>query len=168
MHFDHTGRFIRTDIWREGEYLDLWSVPHVLSGVVVGLVAHFIGFEALPSFVIAFLVLVGYEMFEVIAKIEETRINRILDVVVGMTSFAPVFLFAPMLSTEEAVAALIAVASVDAALSWFGWRASHKAAVLEATMRTEYQEQMARLRARRTRRRRRRAAISIPENAQKN
>jgi hypothetical protein len=149
MHFDHTGRFVRTDIWHEGKYLDLWSIPHILSGIVVGLTAHFIGFATIPSFVIAFLVLVGYEMFEVIAKIEETRANRFLDVVVGMASFTPTFLFAPSLTTEQAVAALVAVATIDAVLSWFGWRASHKASVLEATMRTEYQEQMARLRTRR-------------------
>jgi len=165
MHFDHTGRFVRTDIWHEGEYLDLWSVPHLLSGVAAGLIAHFVGFAPIPSFVIVLLVLIGYEMFEVIAKIEETRMNRVLDVVVGMASFTPTFFLAPMLSTNQAAVALIVVLSVDTALSWFGWRASHKAAVLEEKMRTEYQEQMGRLQKRRTRRRKRRNILTVPDNS---
>ena len=29
----HDGVFVRSDIWREGQWLDLWSVVHLLSGI---------------------------------------------------------------------------------------------------------------------------------------
>ena len=63
---------------------------------------------------------------EVIAKIDETRWNRALDVVVGIMSFVPTFLLAPALAPEEARVALAVIFIVDAALSFLGWRESQK------------------------------------------
>lgn len=141
MRLDREGRLVRTDIWREGEYLDLWSVPHFLSGMAVAFALFFLNYTASAAFVIAFLLLVAYEMFEVIAKIEETRWNRVLDVVVGMTSFTPTFLLLPGIPTGWAIGAFIAVVVLDSVLSFFGWLASHKASVLETTLRAEFEKE---------------------------
>lgn len=153
MRLNHKGELVRTDVWREGKYLDLWSVPHLLSGVALALALYVLGFEVRSAFIISFLLLVGYEMFEVIAKIDETRWNRTLDVVVGMASFAPAFLLAPAFAYEQVVAAIAVIFIADAVLSFLGWRESQKAAVLEATLRAE-------LRKERERFTRRRLAIS--------
>ncbi len=134
------GLFVRTDIWREGKYLDLWSVPHFLSGIALALAMHFLGFGALPTSIIALLLLVAYEMFEALVKIEETRMNRILDVVVGMASFVPTLLLSPLLSDAQALGALAVAGGTDAVLSLLGWQASQKAAVLEAKVRAEFEE----------------------------
>jgi len=142
------GLFVRTDIWREGKYLDLWSVPHFLSGVALALAMHFFGFAALPTYIIGFLLLVAYEMFEALVKIEETRMNRILDVVVGMVSFVPALSLAPLLSDAQALAAFAVVGGTDAALSLLGWQASQKAAVLEAKVRAELEERKEKMQAR--------------------
>ncbi|OGY57250.1 MAG: hypothetical protein A3D47_00980 [Candidatus Colwellbacteria bacterium RIFCSPHIGHO2_02_FULL_43_15] len=149
MHFSRNGKFIRSDIWREGKYLDLWSVPHFLSGIVLGLIMHFLNFGTVPTFIIAFLCFVAYEMFEVIVKIEETRMNRTLDVVVGLVSFTPTFLLAPMFSQTQNALVLILVATFDAAISWFGWDASQKAAGIESRLRAEIKEQKERIKERR-------------------
>src|SRR3989344_1261963 len=109
MQLSKDGKLIRTDIWREGDYLDLWSVPHFLSGIAVAFSLYFFGFATNAAFIIAFLVLVAYEMFEVIAQIEETRWNRILDIVVGMASFAPTFLFASMFPQTLMIAVFVLV-----------------------------------------------------------
>lgn len=137
MELTPEGKLVRTDPWREGEYLDLWSVPHFLSGMVVAFALYFLGFEARSAFVIAFLLLVGYELFEAVAEIEETRWNRILDVVVGMLSFTPTFLLLPQIVTQYAIFAFVVVAGLDAVLSYLGWRASQKAAILEKKLRAE-------------------------------
>lgn len=137
MRLSHDGKLIRTDIWREGDYLDLWSVPHFLSGMVVAFALYFFGFEARSAFVIAFLLLIAYEMFEVIAEIDETRWNRTLDVVVGMVSFTPTFLLAPQMGVELALYVFICVTCADGVLSFLGWRESQKAAVLEEKLRAE-------------------------------
>lgn len=149
MFLKRDGTFVRTDIWREGEYLDLWSVPHFLSGMGVGFTLFFLRFDTVAAFVIAFLLLVAYEMFEVIAHIEETRWNRILDVVVGMVSFAPTYLLAPILETSVALSVFAVVLMLDGVLSFFGWSASQKAAVLEAALRVEFEKERTKLRMRR-------------------
>lgn len=155
MYFSKDGKFIRTDPWREGEYLDLWSVPHFLSGMAVAFALFFLAFTGKAAFVIAFLLLVAYEMFEVIAKIEETRWNRILDVVVGMASFTPTFLLLPSVPRTYAISAFILVVVVDSVLSFFGWRASQKASILERNLRAEFEKEKARFVERRDSLRRR-------------
>lgn len=145
------GKFVRTDIWREGDYLDLWSVPHLLSGMAVALILFLFGFATNAAFIIAFLLLVAYEMFEVIVKIEETRWNRTLDVVVGMMSFTPTFVLASHFTNLQVLATCVVVLVLDGVLSFFGWRASQKAAVLESTLRAEFEKEKGRFAARRAR-----------------
>lgn len=145
------GKFVRTDIWREGEYLDLWSVPHFLSGMAVALILFLFGFATNAAFIIAFLLLVAYEMFEAIVKIEETHWNRILDVVVGMVSFTPTFLLAPQFPRMQVIMACTVVLALDGILSFFGWRASQKASVLESAVRAEFEKEKERFVLRRAR-----------------
>lgn len=149
MRLNREGKLVRTDIWREGEYLDLWSIPHFLSGMAVGFALFFLDYTGSAAFVIAFLLLVAYEMFEVIAKIEETRWNRVLDVVVGMTSFTPTFLLLPSVPQGWAIGAFAVVVVLDSVLSFFGWLASHKAAELEKTLRAEFEKERERFARRR-------------------
>ncbi len=137
MLLTRDGKFIRTDIWREGKYLDLWSVPHFLSGMCVAFALFFLGFALNAALTIAFLLLVAYEMFEVIAQIEETRWNRVLDVVVGMASFAPTFLLAHFFPQTHVIGAFMIVTVLDSVLSFFGWQASQKASILEGKLRAE-------------------------------
>jgi signal transduction histidine kinase len=149
MRLNRDGKLVRTDIWREGDYLDLWSVPHFLSGMSVAFALFFLDYTANAAFVIAFLVLVAYEMFEVIAKIEETRWNRVLDVVVGMASFTPTFLLLPGIPRTLAITAFIVIVILDSILSFFGWKASQKAAELEKSLRTEFEKERERFARRR-------------------
>lgn len=152
--------FKRTDIWREGDWLDLWSVVHFLSGVSIGLGLFFLHFGALSATVTTFIALVAYEMWEALAKIAETPANRTMDVVVGIASFLPSFFaFAPSIPKGHFISTFMAVFLLNAGLSISGWRASQKAAVLERRLRAQYEEQRAKLARRRVARflRRRRA-----------
>jgi hypothetical protein len=146
MHGERDGKFERTDIWREGTWLDLWSVVHFLSGISIGLGFYFLHFGALASVVIALLALIAYEMWEVIVQIQETPTNRFMDVVVGMISFLPTFfLLAPRLSPTSLILAFMLVLSANIIMSIFGWYASHKAAALEQRMRERYVTERMRL-----------------------
>ena len=140
------GRFERTDIWREGKWLDLWSVVHLLTGVSVGLGLYFVRFGAFASIVLALLSFVSYEMWEAMVHIEETPTNRFMDVVVGMISFLPTFFFlAPVLSIAPFVLVFVLVFAANVVTSVLGWRASQKAAALEARMRVHYARERTRL-----------------------
>lgn len=145
MRITRDGRFERTDIWREGKWLDLWSVVHLLSGISVGFCLYFLHFGALASVVLTLLLLVSYEMWETIVRIEETPANRFMDVVVGMVSFLPAFfLVAPLLSSAMLILAFGLVLTANIVMSVFGWLASQKAAALEKSMRARYAVERAR------------------------
>ena len=137
MYLDQGGKFVRTDVWREGKWLDLWSVAHFLSGVTMGFFPKYLGLEAFPAYAIALLLLVLYEMFEALAKIEETRTNRVMDVVVGMISFALVQYIHPFISEPAGVYLALAFLILTSVFSFMGWQASQKAAVFEAKLREE-------------------------------
>ena len=192
------GRLVRTDMWREGEYLDLWSVPHFLSGMAVALGLAILGltlpvatavafvmlvaweffeyfadieegrmnsmmdvvvgmFSFAPTFwwamgtdmnafVVAFVMLVAWEFFEYFADIEEGRMNSMMDVVVGMFSFAPTFWWAMGADSSTIVLAFIAITGIDLVISSFGWVATRKAYVLERALLDEFREKRESLR----------------------
>ncbi len=140
------GRFERTDAWREGKWVDLWSVVHLISGICLGLGIYLLRFDVIPALIISLLLLVAYEMWEAMVRIEETPANRTMDVVIGMASLVPTYLWlAPNLSLEQLLTALAVFLAVDAVLSGMGWYASQKAAALEERMR----ERLERIRERR-------------------
>jgi len=142
MEFKLEGRFERTDIWREGKWLDLWSVVHLLSGVSTAFALSFFQFGAAPALIIGFLLLVLYEMWEAVAEIEETPQNRFMDVVVGMLSFVPVLLYlTPALSASNTILVFGLVLTLNIVMATFGWLASRKAAVLEAALREDIERQ---------------------------
>ena len=146
------GKIERTDIWREGKWLDLWSVVHFLSGISIGFSLYLLNFGALASVVLALLLLISYEMWEAMVKIEETPANRFMDVVVGMVSFLPTFfILGPSLSRAPLFFVFGIVFIVNIVMSVFGWRASQKAAVLEKRLRARYAVERARLREQKVR-----------------
>ena len=142
MHLTRDGKFHRTDIWREGKWVDLWSVVHFLTGVSTALGLSILAFGFPASAVIAFLGFTAYELWEAMVKIEETPQNRAMDVLVGMVSFVPTFLFvAPLFPFWGLFFVFWAVLEVNVALAYFGWDISHKARLLEAKMRLEIAHQ---------------------------
>lgn len=152
MYFDAHGKFIRTDVWREGKWLDLWSVVHFLTGASLGFAPHILNVPTWPAFVIVFLLLVIYELFEAISKIEETVTNRIMDVVVGMTSFTPVYFVTAALPLSTLIIVCAAVSLITSFLAKLGWAESKKAEFLEKKMRHEFELQKEKFMSRRARR----------------
>ena len=137
-------KFVRTDIWREGKWLDMWSVVHVLSGVSIGLGLYFLHLGAVASLALTFVSLVAYELWEAMVKIEEAPTNRCMDVVVGMVGFVPTFfLVAPILSTLQHVLLFVGILIANITMAAIGWHASQKAAELERRMYTRFAAQRA-------------------------
>ncbi|MBI5004215.1 hypothetical protein HZC00_03920 [Candidatus Kaiserbacteria bacterium] len=152
MRLTRDGRFERTDVWREGKWLDLWSVVHFLSGISLGFGISFFHFGMIAAIIIVFLLLVAYEMWEAMVQIHETPQNRVMDVVVGMASFLPTFLFFNDRHTESSfILAFGIVLTLNIVLSALGWYESQKAAVLEQKLREELVEQKRKFKERRAR-----------------
>jgi len=133
--------FKRTDLWREGEWLDLWSVVHFFSGSLIGLGFYFLHVGAFAGVMLALTLLIAYEMWERLMQMEETFANGCMDVVVGMFSFLlTFFMLAPLLSGAVLLCVFGFVLGVDTVMSVFGWRASQKAAALKKRMRARLQK----------------------------
>ncbi len=167
MHLTREGKFVRTDVWREGKWLDLWSVVHFLSGMSIGFVAVLAPFGAVANVTIVFLLLVVYEMWEALVKIEETPQNRFMDVVVGMASFLPTYFFlADIFPRPYALGVVTAlVIALNITLATIGWLASQKAAVLEKNLLAEYHLQKTKLKERRHQKRIERAARAAAQKS---
>lgn len=148
MHLTPDGKFKRTDIWREGKWVDLWSVVHFLSGSSTAFVITWLGFGFQASAVIAFLLFVAYELWEAMVKIEETPQNRFMDVVVGMVSFLPTFLLLQGISRSDFLGAFGLVLTVNVLLAAVGWYASKKAEEFEHRLRARFIAQRGRVRER--------------------
>ena len=141
MHLDKTGRLVRTDIWREGQWVDLWSVVHTLSGALVGFMLYVVPFTSFVSTITALVLFTAYEIFEIVADIEETRTNRFMDIVIGMVGFIFTYFYvAPHLSLTIMILVVGIILTTDVVLSIFGWVASHKATLLEEKIRSTYRQ----------------------------
>lgn len=81
-------------LWEEGRYVDLWSVPHLLAGVILAGIFYYLEFNLLWNFITSFLVMVLWEIFEFAFNIKEHMTNKVMDVVIGIMGF---FLMYPFL-----------------------------------------------------------------------
>ncbi len=129
----------RTDLWQEGEYLDLWSVPHFLSGVLLACFLYLLHLPFLFAATLAMIILIAYEIFEIKVGIYETVWNRRLDVIVGMTSFVPTTLIIYNWDLIYVIVLGIVVGVIDGVLSFFGWQASQKGLQLELKVQKEFE-----------------------------
>lgn len=69
------------------KYLDLWSVNHTLASCLLAGIFISFNIPLLTSVVISFLILIGWEFFEIFHHVHETIENRISDMAVGMLGF---------------------------------------------------------------------------------
>lgn len=95
---------------------------HILSGAVIGIaLAHF-SIERIPAYIIALLLLIFWEVFEVFFSIIEERANRVIDIVVGFVGFTICFeIFVGRFSPDAQFAVLVFSIILLAMLSLLGW-----------------------------------------------
>jgi hypothetical protein len=129
----------RTDIWRDGEYLDLWSVPHFLSGSLLACFIYLLHLDFFYATVLATALLIAYEIFEIKVGITETDWNRRLDVVVGLTSFIPTTILISGWEFKEVLFFGLVVGILDGILSAWGWSAAYKGKVVKKKVLEEYE-----------------------------
>jgi hypothetical protein len=74
-------------IYKEGTFIDLWSIPHFLAGVIIGLplLQHGVGFWTAGAIVLILCTM--FEIVELAFDIHESMANRITDVVLPMIAY---------------------------------------------------------------------------------
>ncbi|HMP85487.1 MAG TPA: hypothetical protein PKE08_02355 [Candidatus Paceibacterota bacterium] len=73
-------------LWKR-KYVDLWTIPHFLIGVLFAFYAIWADMPILTSFYIMTLVAVLWEIFEIKFDLHEEFTNRISDVFSSITGF---------------------------------------------------------------------------------
>ena len=153
MRLTRDGRFERSDIWREGKWVDLWSVVHLLSGVSFGLALGVLNLGTTASIVIALLSFVLYETWEAMVKIIETPQNRFMDVLLGMASFVPTFFLSAGMPTNIFILIFGLTLTANVVMATLGWLESRKAEALEQRLRLRLERRRARILERKARQR---------------
>lgn len=113
-------------IWREGKYLDLWSINHVVSGMFLGAIFYLLGGNFIMSSIAALATMIIWELFEIVKKIHETLINKVVDVIVGYVGFILSYYFYFNNSNLNKILVLIFIALLIVVLNLWGFFALKK------------------------------------------
>jgi len=118
----HTGPLIHAK-WQEARYLDLWSIVHLLSGMVLAMIISFFGFSFWFSVVVAFLLMVVWEFFESAIGIGEHATNLFTDLVVGLIGY---FITVVWIPDNAYIWATLILLLIIGALDWVGFSSYKK------------------------------------------
>ncbi len=115
----------RRSTWR-GKYIDLWTLPHIISGVVIGYLLYFFNVSFGVGFWVALSVGIGWELFERITRLSKTEAytNSLGDIVAAQVGFVAAFYLLQKFnspSTENIV--IFVLCAVFGVLCLLGYRA---------------------------------------------
>lgn len=74
-------------IFREGRNFDLWHVSHFIAGILFAGLVVFLNMDLYVGFLVSFVLMVGWEVFEINLGIKETKFNMYFDVIFSVISF---------------------------------------------------------------------------------
>ena len=114
------------DWWLKGGGFDLWSIPHFLFGVLMGMLPLLTGVSFVMGCVFTAFLAVSWEVFEKsILRVRETTQNVILDVVLALLGYALVahLLFLYPLHRQDAWMTFIAIGVLYLFMNLSGWLA---------------------------------------------
>lgn len=119
----HSIKTILNTGWSHGKYVDYWSFVHVLSGVILGIVATLFSDNHLLSFIIIFVLLVVYEGAEMLVKVSEGTANIVLDIIIGAVGSAfSIFILPQILSKQNTLGVLSLCILTNLFLVSLGWK----------------------------------------------
>ena len=108
--------------WNHGRFVDLWSIIHIISGVMLGLVVLALDINFFYGLLFALVGMIAYEAYEMILKIIEDAENSITDVVLGILGYIASYQFFGSDPTTNYVLYLLFFVVVNAALFYIGWQ----------------------------------------------
>lgn len=81
-------------IWKEGRYIDFWSIPHIIIGALLVWIFEFVGFGFYFNLGLSFVLILGWEFFELYAlDVHEHFPNKFMDVITGIFGFFIMYYF---------------------------------------------------------------------------
>ncbi|MFH1500375.1 MAG: hypothetical protein ABIE22_00320 [archaeon] len=110
-------------LWfREGKYIDSWSAVHLTSGFGLGIIfLYLFRVSIIYSTIISLIILILAEIVE-IKFVEETRQNRVLDVLIGSLGFIISLIAFLYLSEITLIILSVTLLVIWIILNVCGWR----------------------------------------------
>ena len=116
------------DLWERRAGVDLWSVPHLLFGVLMGFSPSLIGTSFVFTFSATVILASLWEALEKVINIKESKKNIVLDIVLSVIGFlatAPLLAYYS-LERDDLWAALALVGAIYVFMIFSGWRAHRR------------------------------------------
>ena len=121
MSIDHS------KLWAEGKYVDLWTIPHILSGVIMAGSFYWLGFSFWPNIISSIILMIGWEFFELhFLGIHEHLSNKVMDVVTGIIGFFAMYGFIIKYSINKLTTPLSIIIIIFIFLNFWGYLAYEK------------------------------------------
>jgi|SRR3989344_8948454 len=108
-------------VWRDGECLDLWSVNHTLAGGLLGATIFFFHINFFFGFLISLVIMIVWEIIEILNNIHEEKCNKIMDVVTGILGFVLIYFLFLKIDTDSALTIFWIMAGCWAFLETWGF-----------------------------------------------
>ena len=108
--------------WTEGKYFDLWTLTHVLGPAILGLLFDFLHWDEPLVWIVGGVLIISWEVGEWMIGIQETVMNRVLDIIIGYVSLIGAFMIAQYIEGVFQFSLLGFFVIVLAVLNVFGWR----------------------------------------------
>jgi len=116
--------------WDEGKFFDFWMFVHLISGFLIGMSLHLLGFGPALSYFGTLAALSLYEVIEEMFDIDETIENRVTDIVFGMIGLVLSYEFiAPNVDFQANVILLTVAVVLVSITSFLGWSSYKKRSV---------------------------------------
>jgi hypothetical protein len=77
----------KRDWWQKGRAFDLWSIPHFLFGILMGLLPPLTGISFLTACALTVILAMLWEIYEKFVAIKEAIQNSLLDIILPIVAF---------------------------------------------------------------------------------
>ena len=121
MKIDHA------KLWAEGRYIDLWTIPHILAGVLLGGYLYWLGVSFEINLAVTTILVISWEFFELhFLGVHEYFTNSLMDIIVALIGFAFMYFLIIKYSLETVIPHLLALTAVYIFLNAWGFLAYQK------------------------------------------
>jgi len=118
MAIDHS------KLWEEGKYVDLWTIPHILAGVLLSGYLYWLDVPFWLNLLITLFIIIGWEFFELhFLNVHEHLSNKIMDVITGILGFFAMYSLIIKYSMQTIVPYLVGLTVIYLFLNSWGFLA---------------------------------------------
>lgn len=115
--------FFSKELW-EHEFVDLWSIPHTLFGVVIAFGVAAFNKSTRDGWMFVTVGALLWELFEIVGRITEHTSNQIIDVVIALIGFGitmTIINHAPPKNIRRSFYIVLGIFIVTSIIGWLAW-----------------------------------------------